>query len=250
MSRTENSTVFEDIKTGLSEAIEYEKNNTKTQADVIKQNSLNLTRTSKKLSFLLRHSQDPLYIDLQGGWADVSEIMRILGISRAVLDEIVVTDEKGRYSFDITGQRIRANQGHSIPGVVIDMEQPDPPECVYHGTATCFLDNILRDGLKPMNRQYVHISTDYETAVKVGSRHGKPVVLKIRAKEFVGAGNKLFRFANGVWQAESVPSEYFEVRYIDDNTEDIAVAEEAYKEYLQSGMKSRPVGELWKELGL
>ena len=121
-------------------------------------------------------------------------------------------DSKGRYSFDESGTKIRANQGHSIPGVVIEMESPEPPEFLYHGTAERFLDTILKEGLKPMTRQFVHISPDYETAVKVGRRHGKPVILKIRARDFKNDGNKqLYRSSNGVWQAKAVPPEYFKI---------------------------------------
>lgn len=175
---------------------------------------MNSTKTSKRLSYMLRHSQSPLYIDINGGWAPVNTILRDLNITRAQLDEIVATDAKTRYSFDATGTLIRANQGHSIPGVNIEMECPEPPEILYHGTATRHLDNIMREGLKPMSRLWVHISPDYETAVKVGSRHGKPVVLLVRAREFVADGYKLYRSANGVWQAAEVPSKYLEVRYL------------------------------------
>lgn len=162
-------------------------------------------KTSKRLSFLLRHCQEPLYIDLNGGWAKVRTILDALHISRETLEQIVAKDEKGRYAFDHTGQRIRANQGHSIPGVVVEMEQPEPLQRLYHGTATRFLDDILREGLKPMNRQFVHISPDYETAVRVGSRHGKPVVLEIDAQRLVKDGYALYRSFNGVWQAKAVP---------------------------------------------
>ena len=171
-----------------------------------------LVKISQKLAGLLRHRTDPMYIDLNGGWADVNEIISALKarfpeVDRAVIDEIVANDEKGRYSFDITG----TNQGHSIPGVKIEMERPQPPELLYHGTARRFLPSILREGLKPMSRQYVHISPDIETAVKVGKRHGAPVVLVIRAGDFVKDGNVLMRSYNGVWQAERVPPEYLSV---------------------------------------
>ena len=177
---------------------------------------MDLTKVSKKLSYMLRHCTDPLYIELNGGWADVNTIIKALRerypqISRAVLDEIVANDEKGRYSYNVDGTKIRANQGHSIPGIIIDMEQPDPPEYLYHGTATRFLDSIKKNGLIPMSRQYVHISPDYETAVKVGKRHGKPVVLLIDARRFVSDGNELYLSANGVWQAKQVPPEYFTI---------------------------------------
>lgn len=171
-------------------------------------------KISKKLSFILRHSREPLYIDLNGGWVNVETVLDVLHISRDLLYSIVAEDEKGRYTFDQTGKFIRANQGHSIPGVVVEMEQPEPPELLYHGTALRFLDDILREGLKPMNRQFVHISSDYETAVKVGSRHGKPVILEIKARQFVRDGHSLFRSSNGVWQAKAVPTKYFTVKYL------------------------------------
>ena len=172
---------------------------------------MSLVRASKRLSFYLRHCREPLYIDLNGGWASVDTMLQLLRLTREQLDEIVATDAKGRYSYDVTGMRIRANQGHSIDGVELNMESPEPPEYLYHGTATRFLDSILREGLKPMNRQWVHISPDFETAVMVGRRHGQPVVLEIRARQFVDDGHELFRSGNGVWQAKAVPTEYFTV---------------------------------------
>lgn len=168
-------------------------------------------QTSKKLSYLLRHCRNPLYIDLNGGWASVDTILQVLHISKKDLDEIVETDAKTRYSYDETGKKIRANQGHSIPGCVVSMEHPDPPDVLYHGTATRFLDSIMKNGLKPMSRQWVHISPDYETAIKVGQRHGKPVVLLVHAKQFAEDGNELFLSSNAVWQAKDVPAIYLEV---------------------------------------
>lgn len=177
---------------------------------------MNLNRISKRMSYMLRHSTQPLYVDLDGGWADVNEIIEVIRKSEpefdlTVMEQIVAADAKGRYSFDDSHKRIRANQGHSIPNVVVEMTQPEPPEILYHGTAERFLDSILSEGLKPMSRQFVHISSDYETAVKVGSRHGKPVVFAFRAKVFVGDGNALYLSANGVWQAKHVPAEYLEI---------------------------------------
>lgn len=170
-----------------------------------------MSNVSKKLAYMLRHSQDPLYINLNGGWAQVSMITKVLNISRAQLDEIVANDEKGRYMYDAHQQRIRACQGHSIPGVVVEMEQPEAPEYLYHGTATRFLDAIMREGLKAMSRQWVHLSGDVETARKVGTRHGKPVILRIDAQRFVSDGHQLYRALNGVWQAKEVQAEYFEI---------------------------------------
>lgn len=168
-------------------------------------------KIGRKLSFLLRHCQNPLYIQLDGGWASVDEITHVLTISKMELTRVVVNDEKQRYSFDKSKTKIRANQGHSIPGVNLPFATPVPPEFLYHGTATRFLDSIIKNGLKPMNRQWVHISKDYDTAIQVGSRHGIPVVLKIYARKYVVDGNILYHSDNGVWLSNTIPPEYFEV---------------------------------------
>lgn len=177
---------------------------------------MNLTRVSKRLSYLLRHCTDPQLVSLDGGWADVKTVMAQLrrkwpDLRRTDLESIVAEDEKGRYSFDASGGRIRANQGHSIPGVRMEMERPTPPRLLYHGTSTRSLPLILRHGLLPMSRQYVHISSDPETARRVGQRHGNPVVLVIDAQRFIADGHTLMRSANGVWQAREVPPEYLSV---------------------------------------
>ena len=172
---------------------------------------MNYERISRRLSYLLRHCKDPLYIDLQGGWADVETILAALNIQRCDLDHIVASDRKTRYSYNESGTRIRANQGHSIPDLVLVMEQPEPPEVLYHGTATRFLDSILNEGLKPMTRQWVHLSADLNTAKIVGKRHGTPVVLVMDAKSFAAQGNELYRSENGVWQAKAVPPEFLSV---------------------------------------
>lgn len=173
---------------------------------------MSLENASKRLSYFLRHCAEPRYIDLNGGWASVDTMLQLLNLTREELDQIVAEDSKKRYSYDASGTRIRANQGHSIPGVELNMEKPEPPEYLYHGTATRFLDAIMQEGLKPMSRQWVHISPDFATAVKVAKRHGKPVVLEIRARQFVADGHELYRSENGVWQAKAVAPEYFVVR--------------------------------------
>ena len=170
-----------------------------------------LERISKRLSFLLRHCTDPQVISLDGGWAPVSKILEMLHIDRSTLDEIVSTDQKTRYAYSADGRSIRANQGHSIPGVTVEMTQPEPPELLYHGTAAKCVGIILKEGLKPMSRQWVHISPDYATAVKVGTRHGSPIVLEFRAADFVKDGHELYLSANGVWQAKEVPPEYLSI---------------------------------------
>lgn len=168
------------------------------------------------LSLILRHQPDAAGISLdQHGWADVEELIRGINasgrhIDREILEDIVQSDKKGRYRFDQNKTLIRANQGHSIL-VDVDLKEAEPPEVLYHGTADRFLDAIKSEGLKPMSRLYVHLSKDYDTAVNVGKRHGKAVVLEVDAARMKRDGKVFYLSENGVWLTQSVESEYLKV---------------------------------------
>ena len=169
---------------------------------------MNLTKTSKYLSLILRHKPEAAGIKLdEHGWAKVSELLPAMKINMETLEEIVNTDEKQRYSFNDDKTLIRANQGHSID-VDVELEEVEPPEYLYHGTGSKSVDSILKSGLNKMSRKYVHLSGDYNTAIKVGKRHGNPVVLTIKAKDMSKDGYKIFLSKNGVYLTDSVPVEY------------------------------------------
>ena len=127
-----------------------------------------------------------------------------------ILEEIVETDNKQRYSFNMDHTLIRANQGHSIP-VDVELKEANPPEYLYHGSASRFLENILTDGLQHMNRLYVHLSENIETAISVGTRHGEPIVLKINSGKMNDDGIKFLLSENGVWLTNFVDKKYIEV---------------------------------------
>ncbi len=172
--------------------------------------------TSVFLALVLRHKPDAAGITLDAhGWADVSALLSGMTAAgypadRSILEEIVRTDAKQRYAFNEDHTKIRANQGHSV-AVDLELKPVNPPEYLWHGTASRFLESILREGLKPMSRQYVHLSPDTETAEKVGKRHGKPVILQIAAQKMVQDGFRFYRAENGVWLTDTVPPQYMEV---------------------------------------
>ena len=174
-----------------------------------------LTRHSKFLSLILRHQPEAAGITLdRQGWAEVTPLLA--GMQKAghpvtaeMLEEIVRTDEKMRYSFNEDHTKIRANQGHSVH-VELGLKRKEPPEYLWHGTAERFLDSILAEGLRPMSRQQVHLSADPETARKVGQRHGKPVVLRVRAGDMHRDGAYFYQADNGVWLTDNVPAVYLE----------------------------------------
>lgn len=174
---------------------------------------MSLKETSKFISLILRHKPETIGITLdEHGWANVDEL--IAGIAKthpidmAILEQIVAEDEKQRYSFNEDKTLIRANQGHSIP-VDVELEEKQPPEILYHGTGEKYVSSINEQGLIPKSRLYVHLSGDEETARKVGQRHGKPVIYKVKSGEMYNDGYKFFRSVNGVWLTKSVPVKYF-----------------------------------------
>ena len=173
----------------------------------------NLIKTSKFLSLVLRHAPEKIGLALdENGWADVLDLMERAGIQgvqldRALLDEIVSTNDKKRFAFSADGVKIRATQGHSVD-IELALEPRQPPEILYHGTATRFIDSIKAQGLHSGERQHVHLSNDEATAIKVGQRHGKPVVLTIRSGEMHRGGKAFFLSENGVWLTAKVPAEY------------------------------------------
>lgn len=167
---------------------------------------------SKFLSYVLRHSPESIGLKLdENGWADVNALIELANqsgkrLSRDVLQEVVAQNDKQRFAFSSDGQRIRANQGHSID-IDLALAPAEPPETLFHGTATRFLDSIRKQGLRPGNRQHVHLSLDVPTAVKVGQRHGTPIVLTIHAARLHRAGRVFFCSENGVWLTAAIAAE-------------------------------------------
>ena len=169
---------------------------------------MDLTRTSRFISLILRHKPEEIGITLdEHGWANVEELIRGVGIDMKTLEHIVVTDDKQRYSFNEDKTLIRANQGHSVP-VDVELEEVQPPEFLWHGTAEKYVDSICRSGLAPRSRLYVHLSSDTETATTVGKRHGEVVLLRIDARKMYQDGFKFYLSQNGVWLTKSVPVSY------------------------------------------
>lgn len=172
-------------------------------------------RASKFMSRVLRHAAHHYGLEFQpGGWVAVDDLMRVLGKNgfpddRKSLAAVVAADSKQRFAFDESGNRIRANQGHSVD-VDLQLEPAEPPEILYHGTVEKFLDSIRTDGLSKSQRHHVHLSMDIATAEKVGARRGKPVVLKVKAGKMQRSGLPFFVSANGVWLTDAVPVDFIE----------------------------------------
>jgi putative RNA 2'-phosphotransferase len=174
------------------------------------------TKISKFLSLVLRHKPDAIGLRLdKAGWASIAELVekgRKAGVdlNPDLVHRIVATSDKQRFTISSDGKRIRANQGHTIP-VDLGLRKTAPPELLYHGTSTRNLASICQDGIKRGKRNHVHLSPDVASALRVGRRHGTPVVLVVQAGQMHRDGFRFFLSENGVWLTEYVPAGYLAV---------------------------------------
>jgi len=174
-----------------------------------------VVRISKFLSLVLRHRPEKIGLSLsESGWASVGQLIeasRRSGVEFTLeeLHNVVATNDKKRFSLSEDGLWIRANQGHSIE-VELGYDPTVPPEILYHGTAERFLASIKQQGLIKGQRHHVHLSADVDVATKVGQRHGRPVVLKVKAGLMSQEGIVFYLSANGVWLTEHVPVQYLD----------------------------------------
>ena len=171
------------------------------------------THFSKFLSLVLRHKPETIGIQLdEQGWVAVDLLLAKMQQHGQTLDYptlhwLVASNQKQRFALSLDGQSIRASQGHSVM-VELDYAPQQPPEFLYHGTVERFIDSIHQQGLLKGQRHHVHLSVDVETALKVGERRGKAVILKIVAGQMHKDGYLFYCSANGVWLVDQVPPDY------------------------------------------
>jgi putative RNA 2'-phosphotransferase len=174
-------------------------------------------KRGRKLSLLLRHQPDLLKLKMNSeGWVELNELIDAWGakdwspgINLDVLKRLVDENDKKRYTLDLENSRIRARQGHSV-SIDLGLEPVIPPEKLFHGTVSKFLESIKVDGLIKGRRQHVHLSLDLKTANKVGQRRGKPVILSVNSEAMHHQGFKFYLSDNDVWLAEAIPAEFIE----------------------------------------
>ena len=175
---------------------------------------MNLVELSKEISYALRHAPWEFELELdEQGFVPIAQLLHALNesgayeceVTQADLEQIIATSEKKRH--EIVGDKIRALYGHTVPQV-IKKEPRIPPAVLYHGTTHRALPQILQDGLKPMQRQYVHLSIDVETATRVGKRRDpEPVILKIDTEAAQKADIQFYIGNDKVWLCNRVPKE-------------------------------------------
>ena len=176
-------------------------------------NTNKIKHISKFLSLILRHNPEKIGLQLdENGWAEVAELLRKSNryqptLTLETLQEVVATNDKKRFAFNEDQTKIRANQGHSIK-VDLEYVAKQPPEFLYHGTVSKCMGAIREKGLLKMNRHHVHLSSDRDTAIKVGSRRGKPIILSVNSGEMHQQGILFYQSDNGVWLTDAVAPEF------------------------------------------
>ena len=171
-----------------------------------------LKRTGKYISLLLRHHPEKAGIVLdEHGWTDVETLLEKVNLTHSItleeLHQIADGPDKKRYEFSQDGKQIRAVHGHSV-NVDLGYKPVEPPDVLYHGTATKYVDDINRDGLISKNRQYVHLSTNPKNAAEVGRRHGTLFIYKIDSGQMYKDGYLFYHSVSDIFLTESVPVKY------------------------------------------
>lgn len=175
--------------------------------------TMKLVKASKFLSLILRHKPEVIGITLDArGWASLDDLVantqtREIAYTEALVRAIVSNCKKQRFELSDDGRRVRCHQGHSLD-IELGLKAVIPPELLYHGTASRFLESIMAKGLKKQRRHHVHLSTDILTATAVGSRYGTPVILTVLAGRMHEEGNSFYRSGNGVWLTDAVAPQY------------------------------------------
>jgi putative RNA 2'-phosphotransferase len=170
-------------------------------------------RIGKRLSWLLRHGALATGLPMdEAGWVPVAAVLEAVGTDRASLEAAVAADGKGRLEVCAAGDRVRACQGHSLPGTPVRVEaleaswtRVDRVEPLWHGTGLDALDPILREGLRPMDRTHVHLAGT--RGDRVGKRDQVHVLLGVDPTRLAAAGLPVFRSANGVFLVREVPAD-------------------------------------------
>ncbi len=172
-----------------------------------------LNKISKLISYWLRHKPEEGNLTLDDfGWATIEDILVALKengteFNKSDLIELSNSFDKVRWKIDKTNNKIKATHGHSI-SILQELEPKTPPEILYHGTATKFLESIIVQGLKSKQRQYVHLSETIDMAKEIGARHGTPFIIEIETKKLVDNGWDFYKTEQDVWLTSEIPVKY------------------------------------------
>ncbi|MGJ8656637.1 MAG: RNA 2'-phosphotransferase [Akkermansiaceae bacterium] len=184
-------------------------------------NTKQQTKISKRLSLILRHNPQSVGLELApNGWVKIADLLQALKskgthLNELMLKTLVTENPKQRFEFDESKSSIRARQGYSVK-VDLGYTPSNPPELLYHGTPSKYIDSILQEGLKKQQRHHVHMSENIPLMLEVARRRGQPRLIEINAKKMHEEGHQFFVTENQVWLSEYIPTKF--IRQIDIET--------------------------------
>lgn len=162
---------------------------------------------SKQLAYLLRHDRN--YDFEVGGWRELCDLCQLHSFTTEEVVDIVSKDNKGRFEINEDKTKVRALYGHSVE-VDLLLSAEVPPKFLFHGTAMKYVESIQHTGLMSRSRQYVYLTEDRDLAIKIGSRHGQPVLLIIDCQAMFNDGHEFYKTNNGMWLTKEVPIFYIQ----------------------------------------
>lgn len=173
----------------------------------------------RTVAFALRHHPTQFGLTLDGGgWAAMDELLLALrihrpgwfGLTRGTLEQALACPAAAR--FEVSGGRVRARYGFSVPRTAVGDPQP-PPGRLFHGLPRAAVAAVLRDGLWPMCRQFVHLTTDRAYAARVATTDGDGFVLEVAAVTAAAAGRRFYPANHHVWLTDAIPPAFLRVEH-------------------------------------
>lgn len=175
-------------------------------------------KLSKYLSYLLRHGADEAGLVLdQEGFAQLDDVWKLIEVhfpgqyTDADLEQLLLGDKHGKKRLERRGSLLRAMYGHNRSLGQIAYEAASPPTYLYHGTTESAFGQIQKEGLRAMERQYVHLAVEEGLATRVAKRYTKdPVMLRIKALEAHEAGHVFYHPEDSHYLIEALPAAFIE----------------------------------------
>lgn len=170
-------------------------------------------RLSRFLSLVLRHKPESVGIELDpAGFVDLDALAAAIaaqpgwpGVTTEAIRRLAQQDAR---RYELAGPRIRARYGHTVP-----IETPGtpviPPEWLYHGVPPSSLETLRADGLRPLDRQFVHLSATRQDALAIATRHSsEALVVTVLARRASDDGVQFYHASSGIYLTRHVPPQF------------------------------------------
>ena len=178
----------------------------------MKKRMKNIETHSRKLAYILRHDKEAATEMEIGGWLPISYLVEKKGFSVEEINMLINSDDKGRFELSKSSKMVRALYGHSV-NIELNLTPAEPPEFLWHGSVRTALSEIFNDGILHRSRQFVHLTSDLESATEIGARHGEPASILVVAGKMYKEGYKFYHVTDKIWLTKHVPCKYIVIQH-------------------------------------